>query len=273
MSLKKEQIAGGNYPYLRHPFSYFVASMQRLGIHFIEFYAASPHLYVWDYTPAQVYAHRRMLEQAQIKVVCFTAEQCLYPISVATEDPLVRERSLRYYERALEQAAVLESPNMQMISGGGLIGSDPAENWKRSADGIYRLTRRAEQLGVTILLEADRTCTVTNTPQQLQMISEIGSPRLSGMIDTNAVYHAKEDFAECVRLLGDNLRHLHFIDINQQAGCLVPGTGILPMADYLKILGQSGYQGYLVPELWGTRYQDCAEEAMAQGLAFCQNAL
>jgi protein FrlC len=267
--LKKEQIAGGNYHYTKHPFSYFVESMKKFGVHHIEMYAASPHLYVYDYTPNQVYAIKKQLDEADIRVECFTAEQCFYPISIAIDDPIVRERSIEYYERALAQAAVLESPYMQMISGSGLIGSDPAENWKRSADAIYRIVKTAEKLGVTIVLEADRTCTVRNTAEARRMIDEIGSKNFSGMIDTNAVYHAKEDFEEDVKLLGKDLRHFHFIDVTPEAGCLVPGSGILPMAEYLDILARYDFKGYLTPELWGWRYTDCADEAMKQSLDFC----
>ncbi len=269
MKLKKEQIAGGNYHYTRHPFSYFVESMKRHDVHQIEMYAASPHLYVYDYTPEQVVGIKKQLDDAGIKVVCYTAEQCLYPVSIAIDDPIVRERSIKYYELALEQASVLESPYMQMISGSGLLGSDPAEDWKRSADAFSRIVKTAEKLGITIVLEADRTCTVKNTKDARKMIDEVGSPSFSGMIDTNAVYHAKEDFETCVNLLGADLRHLHFIDITPTAGCLIPGTGDLPMAQYLDILGKHDFKGYLTPELWGSRYSEMADEATAQSLEFC----
>ena len=59
---------------------------------------------------------------------------------------------------------------MQMISGGGLIGSKEEENWKRAADGFYRIVKQAEKLGITILLEADFTCTVKNTADACRML-------------------------------------------------------------------------------------------------------
>ena len=268
MKIKKEQIAGGNYQYTKLPLDSFIRSMQKLDVHKIEFYAASPHLYVWDYTPSEVWEIKRKLDHAGIEVICFTSEQCIYPVSIAIDDYHVRERSLRYYERALEQAAILGSPYMQMISGSGYLHSDPAEDLKRSTDGIYRLTKKAREVGVTIVLEADRTCTVGNTKQQIEMIKEINDPYFSGMIDTNAVWHAKEDFEEDVKLLGKDLRHIHFIDINEGGGCLIPGSGFLPMGDYLEILAKYSYNGYLVPELWGNRYAADPEEAAKKSLDF-----
>ena len=46
--LKKEQIAGANYAYLRCSFEEFVQSMERLGVEHIEMYGASPHLFVFN---------------------------------------------------------------------------------------------------------------------------------------------------------------------------------------------------------------------------------
>ena len=269
MGIERRQFSGGNFSYLRHPFSYFVGSMQRLGIGHIELYAASPHLYVYDYTPETVREIRKTLERAGIDVVCFTAEQCFYPVSLAIDDELVRRRSLDYYMRALELASAVHSPLMQIISGTGLIGSSRAEDQKRSAEGLSRLAYRAESLGVTLVLEADPACSVGNTDEQLAMISQIASPALSGMIDTNAVSLAGEDFEDCVVRLGSRLRHIHFIDITPNAGCLIPGTGTLPMKSYLEILSRHGYTGYLTPELWGGAYQDRAEDAMKKSFDFC----
>lgn len=267
--LRREQIAGANYHYTRYPLSYFIGSMQKNGIHKIEFYAAAPHLYVFDYEPAEVKAIKKQLDAAQIDVICFTAEQCFYPISIAMDDSRVRERSIRYYERALEQAAVLESPRMQMISGAGLNGSDPAEDWKRSADAIHQIVKKAESLGITIVLEADYTCTVKSTADIRRMIDEIGSKNFSGMIDTNGLYYVKDGFEESVELLGEDLRHFHFIDIRGDDGCLIPGDGDLPMDRYLDYLAAKGYEGYLTPELWGGKYCDDPDAATKKCLEYC----
>lgn len=268
----KEQFLGGNYQYTKHCFSYFLESMKRLGISHIELYGAAPHLYLYDYPIGRVYELKRQIRDAGMTVECFTAEQCNYPISMAIEDEIVRERSLQYYEKALEAAAVLEVPYMQMISGGGLIGSKEEENWKRAADGFYRIVKQAEKLGVTILLEADFTCTVKNTADACRMLKEIDSPAFSGLLDTNTIYFSNDDFEESVKALGDDLRHLHFIDAKKpDLYCLIPGTGDIPLKEYAGILDKYGYKGYLTPELWGWQYVDMAQKAMEESLKFCRS--
>ena len=187
MSLQNSQFYGANFSYLLHRFDYFVASMQRLGVQNIEFYAAAPHLYLEDATTDDARRIARMLRAAGIQVGCFTAEQCLYPISLASADETLRNRSLAYYEKALAFAQELQSPLMQLISGGALLEGDPEQSRSRSMDGICRLTKLAERAGVKLVLEADPNCTIANTNDQLRAIREIASPQLSGMIDTNAL--------------------------------------------------------------------------------------
>ena len=48
--MKLEQLYGCNFHYTRHPLDYFIDCMKKHNIHFIEFYAATPHFHVDDYT-------------------------------------------------------------------------------------------------------------------------------------------------------------------------------------------------------------------------------
>ena len=113
--MKREQFYGCNFHYTRHPLSFFIDSMNRFDVHKIEFYAASPHMYVDDYTPGEAREIRRKLDNGNLEVMIITAEQCLYPVSMATEDPFARERSMRYYERSLEQGYELGAKALQIM--------------------------------------------------------------------------------------------------------------------------------------------------------------
>ena len=270
--LKKEQFLGANYAYCSHSLDYFIESMQRLDVDKIEFYAASPHCYLDDMTPERAYDIKRKLDKAGIHSVVLTAEQCNYPISISTSDPFARERSFRYYEKALEIASVLEAPYMQMVAGMHTMEDDPAECFERVTEGMYRVVKKAEKLGITIVLEADTSTPVKNTTDIMTVINSVGSDNLQGLIDTNGIAHANEDFEAAVIRLGDHLKHMHFIDLREPGGhCLVPGEGDLPMEDYLRILDKHGYTGYLTPELWGRNYLANAEEAMKKALDYCRS--
>lgn len=272
MKLKKEQLVGANYHYTRYTLEYFIRSMQKMGLHRMEFYAADPHLFVLDCPPDRIRAIKKMLTDAQMEVVCFTPENCVYPINIGLEDDFVRERSVRYYERTLEIAAEMESPLVQIVGGRGYFDGDLSGAWGRSADSLRRIAKKAEQYGITMVLEASsyNTSTVINTCTHIdRMLRELDLGNVKAMIDTNAVYMAKEDFEQVVSLLGDRMVHMHFIDAKPGAYCLVPGDGEMPLGKYIEILARHGYQGVLTPELWGTQYVANPDDALRRYLEFC----
>ena len=125
-------------------------------------------------------------------------------------------------------------------------------------DIIYELqqkTQRLEQENETIRKQlADRTVKLEN----------------AGSIAEAALALNGENFSTAAELLGRDLCHVHFIDIDlpKNGMCLAPGDGTLPMKDYLKVLSDRGYTGGITPELWGTTYHHCAQQAMEKSLAF-----
>ena len=269
--IKKEQILGTNFSYTGHKLSYWFESMKRLDVSRVEFYGCAPHCYLYDVTPQRAFSISRQLKENGIEVCVFTAEQCNYPVSTAINDYRVRERSLEYYERALDVASVLESPYMQMVTGGGYIGDDPEEDFQRTIDAMYRIVKHAEKVGVTIVLESDPTTSVKSMADVARVLEIINSPNLEALIDTNGLMGSGEDFAEVLNKMGSHVKHMHFIDAIGPQHCLIPGTGNLPLEKDLEIMAEYGYTGTLTPELWGTRYNDWCEEAMRQSLEFLRS--
>jgi len=269
--IKREQILGTNFSYTGHRLSYWFESMKRLDVTRVEFYGCSPHCYLYDITPERAYSLSRQLKENGLEVCVFTAEQCNYPISTAINDYRVRERSIQYYEKALDVASVLESPYMQMVTGGGYIGDDPEENFQRTADAMYRIIKRAEKLGITIVLESDPTTSVASMADVERLMKIINSPNLEALIDTNGIMGSGEDFEEVLSRFGDHVKHMHFIDAIGPQHCLIPGTGNLPLEKDFEIMEKYGYSGTLTPELWGDRYNSWCEEAMRQSLEFLRS--
>ena len=76
------QIAVGNYTYPLYSFSYFLDSMQRLGVTNIEVWAAGPHLYLEDMTYEMVKKMDLEIQRRKLKPICLTPEQCMYPINI-----------------------------------------------------------------------------------------------------------------------------------------------------------------------------------------------
>lgn len=254
--LKKRQIAGMNLSYRYYSFDYFLKSMEKIGLRSIEVWGASPHFYTPDLTSADIAEIARSIRDHGLEVICYTPEQCSYPENIAAKNPAARWRSIDFYKRTVDACAELGSPQILMTSGWGYFDEDPADAWKRSAEGLAELAEQARKSGVTIVLEplrVEETDLVTTLPLLKKMLDEVGSPALKGMLDTSPMYNSGETIADYMELLGDDMRHIHFID-GDPAGHLVWGTGIFPLEQYIRELTQYQYQGYLTLELTAAKY-------------------
>ena len=107
-NLKTEQIAAANYPYFKYSLEYALDSLERMGAARMEFYACYPHLHVDDAGLSQVRAVKRQLKDHHLTPICFTPEQCLYPVNIASRDVNARKRSLDVYVKSMEFAAEME---------------------------------------------------------------------------------------------------------------------------------------------------------------------
>jgi sugar phosphate isomerase/epimerase len=94
--MKVRQLALGNYPYPLYPFDCFLDDAVSLGIGNIELWAASPHMGLDDYSLEMAASLHRKIRSRGLQIICFTPEQCAYPINIGSEDEIIRTRSLRY---------------------------------------------------------------------------------------------------------------------------------------------------------------------------------
>ena len=256
-NLKREQFAGSNFHYMKYSFDYFLESMRKLGIRTIEFYLACPHFVPEDLTVFDVGVIAKKIRDAGLSVCCTTYEQCRYPVNIATENRAVRERSIKTLQKVIEFSEILESPLTQVLGGQGSYDFPDEDAWKRAVESFGILSETAEKHRVCMVIEeASRhvTNTVYSTPLTRKMLDEVDSPWLKAMLDTCAVENAGEDFLECVRLLGPDVRHMHFAD-GIPGGHFIPGEGKLPLKKYLDILDETGYGHKITFELYNNSYE------------------
>ncbi len=256
-NLKLEQFAGSNFHYIKHTLDYFLASMKKLDIHLVEFYMAAPHFNPPDMTSQDVIALKKKLADQEIRLCCTTYEQCTYPVNIASESEVIRTRSIRELERVIEYTAMLDCPYTQVLGGRGSYDLPESEAWKRSQEALCRLSEKGRENNVTLVIEEASwftTNTVYSTPLTRKMIDEVNSPNFKAMLDNCATGTAKEDFRECMAILGPDFRHMHYAD-GTPGGHFIPGEGNLPLLDYLDALDDANYQGAVTFELYNRKYE------------------
>lgn len=254
MTLTPDQLCATNFSYLRCTLDRWLDDMAELGVEHVELWGVSPHLYVDDTTPQQVEQIRRKLEERELKLECFCPEQVMYPINIAAADPTLRDRSIAYFHRCAEVAAQLGAPILFCTSGWNTLDEDPAQAWERSRDALASIAARADELGLTCVLEALQPVEshiVTTSADIARMRSEIGAPNLKVALDTGAMVAAGETISDYTSK-GD-LHHVHFVD-GAPTGHLAWGDGDRPLATWLQDLADADYTGFLSLETIADRY-------------------
>lgn len=274
--LQLKQVAAANFHYKRYSLDYFLDSVTRIGFEHIELWASGPHFHLDYYSPQDVQNLKRKLKERGLKVICLTPEQSVYPISISHPDPEYRKKSVEFFCRHIEMASFLECDQMLVTTGLAYLDADETETWKWCRESLGEICRKAEKEGVYLPVEAFTSYSthVFNSAEHIsRMITEVGSPNLKGLADTDVMAVTGKDLIhDFIRELGDNLTYVHFVD-GSPGGHLVPGEGNLPLEEALQALNGSGYKGYLGLELLDRRYVLDPEQAMRDSLAWFEKRL
>jgi protein FrlC len=268
VKITRDQIVGMNFHYKHYPLEYFLDSMVRYGFKNIELWGASPHFYVNDMSVHEMEKVKKEIDRRDLSVVCFTPEQCVYPINLAAKEDQIRDKSIQYFIKSAEAAKVLEAPMLLVTPGWGYENEDRQEAWKRLRDSLEQLCKTAEELELILAFEPltrVESNLVNNAAALKLLLDEVNSPKLKGMIDTIPMALAQEDFLDYDRLLKEDLVHVHFID-GKPEGHHVWGDGVLPLEKYIEQLEQIGYKGALTLEYTSYQYVQDPDAAIERTL-------
>ena len=255
--MNRNQIAIMNIQYKYFPLTRFLDDAVINDVKNIELWGAAPHFHLEDMTYQEISVIHREIESRNLKLVCFTPEQCVYPINLAAPSPAARRRSVRFFEDSIRAAGELGCNKVLVTSGTGYFdGSDYYDAWNWSVQNLQGLGEFAKHCGVTLALEVlrrDESNLVYDLTTLRKMLGEINQDSMGGMIDTIPMALAGEHPSQYLEALGEKLVHVHFID-GAPRGHLAWGDGVLDMEQYLKEFDSFGYKGFLSLEITDGRY-------------------
>jgi protein FrlC len=249
----RSQLIGSNFCFQHYPFERVAEALRNFGLTEIELWGIAQHLDLFHASEARVERVRRILADHGLSTFCFTPEQVIYPINIASGDPELREDSVARFCRAAEICATLGARYLFLTSGRGYETEAPEESWRRSAESLTRIAAYARGLGVRCLLEPLQRVesnVLLDAAGVRRMLDEIGAENIDVVLDTVGMAAAGDTVADYLRLFGKRIAHVQLVD-GTPAGHLVWGDGNLPLGDYLKALAESGYAGKITFEPFG----------------------
>jgi fructoselysine 3-epimerase len=242
--------------YCHYSFDYFLNSMERCGLKNIDLWGGSPHYCRLDYLTSsdafrKLSEMRKKIEDKGMKVVVYTPETLAYPYSVSHPEEAIRNRTIDFFDMAMEDALTLGTDRVFINTGCGLLDLPREESWARAVESIKRICERAKKKGVTMVIEQLQpyeSNLLTTCGDMARMLKEVDSANLKACVDVVAMEVVGENLEQFYEAVPDHIQLIHYAD-GDPSGHYILGDGNLPLREYVDILQRHDYKGYLNLEI------------------------
>ena len=251
--LARRQLIGANFCFQHYPLERVAEVLSGCGFDRMELWGIAPHLDLFHATEARVERVRTLLADHGLAVRCFTPEQVVYPINIASGDPDLRRDSVDRFCRAADICAALGAGHLFLTSGRGFETETAEAAWARAAESLSTIVAYAAGVGVRCLLEPLQRVesnVLVDAAGVRRMLDQVGADTLDVVLDTVAMAVASDTVADYVRLFWARIAHVHVVD-GTPAGHLVWVDGDLALGDILGELAGAGYEGTMTFEPFG----------------------
>ncbi len=186
------------------------------------------------------------LEASSICSIFTTADRDL-----AHPDPEARKRAVDYVKDVATMASQLGAP--VIIAAPTVVGKTAAlaeagQEWEWAVAGLREAARFAEDLGITLVLEAwnrYETYWINRLDQALELRAAVDASNVGIMGDLFHMNLEEDSIPGAIKRAGQHLRHVHVADSNRAA----PGKGHLDIRSALESLRDIDYKGYVAVEI------------------------
>lgn len=251
--LKRKQLIGANFSFQHHPFRWTAEKLSAMGFDRMEFWGIAPHLDLFHDNRARLAEVKSILDDNGLSVRCFTPEQVLYPINIASGDSAYRQASVERFMRAADIGAELGATYLFLTPGRGFECEGRQTAWEHSVASINRIAAHARSLGVSCLLEPLQRLEsniVTNADELHALWRALDGDDIDVVLDLVAMATAGDSVGGYFERFGKRVAHVHVVD-GTPAGHLAWGDGNLPLDHHLGQLRAQGFAGTLTFEPFG----------------------
>lgn len=256
-----EQFGVMSVQYVHYSLKYYLDSMYQCGIRHMDFWGGIPHYCRLDYknqseANKKLDEIKKMLDERQMDVAVYTPETLAYPYSFSAPEKEVRERTIEYFDMAMDDALYLGTDKVFLNSGCGLLDCPREESFSRLIDTYKQIAAIAESKGIKLVLEQLQpyeSNLVINLQDIQRVLKEVDSDALYVCVDVVAMAVAGENLEEYFESLGkDRIQLIHFADTCHY----ILGDGELPLKRYIETLEKYDYNGIIDLEINDSIYWD-----------------
>jgi sugar phosphate isomerase/epimerase len=159
------------------------------------------------------------------------------------------DNHLLRFGRALDLADFYETPRIRVFSFYIPPGDDPAAHRGEVITRTKELARRAEDRGVTLLLENEKGIYGDTADRVSDLLESVDSPALAHAFDPANYVEVGQNIDQAWNLLHSRVRHFHVKDYDSKTHRNVPaGAGDGQIPSLVERAAAAGYDGFLVLE-------------------------
>lgn len=195
-----------------------------------------------ELSPAGIGETRRRFDDAGLEVAAIGTS-----ITMSGLDPTERVRQMEAARRNLAIAEALGAPCLRVFGGPLPAGADRERTLDAIAEGLGTIAEMTAASGVATLIEThDDFCT---SDRVLELFARGASPSLGVLWDTLHSHRHGEAAAATWAALGERIRLVHVKDAAvatpEAFDLALTGEGSVPVAGFLDLLREAGFEGYL----------------------------
>lgn len=250
--IKRNRLVAMNQHYKNFSLDYFLDAQQKLGIKNIELWMSMQHFPLDSVTYGDCRKLLKKLHQRNLNIVSATFPSCDFQYQYSCQEKEYRKKCINYFLKGLEAAESLGAQIVTANSGWGYWNRDEHEGLQATIEVLEAVTAAAEKRKLTVVLEtltADESNLVNRMHKLKELKDRLDTPALKIMIDTVAMMQAGETMEAWFQMFGRDITYMHFVDGKRSWEHLAWGDGEYPLEQFLEIMEQYEYTGYLSQEL------------------------
>lgn len=268
---KAEHILVHTFYYTHNSFETMVRSLSENGVTDLEFYGSAPHLcemyrYTRDEHQEMLEGKKKLLDEYGIRIRCIFVPMLDCPVNIADENEEIREFSIAYVKRFINDAEYLGVKGILIDSGFGLYDKNKQEAWERSYQGLKTIGDYADMHGVDVYLRPVGTSSniVSNLHDLQKMLQQLGCSRMKACADLNIAAGNGEQMEEYISAFGRQLGYVRIGNFSEK-GELCEGKGLDVFFSVQETLEASEYCGDIGIEIGWERLDN--PDSATQGIA------